>query len=322
MASEDSARADSGTGRAVMEGSDLFDPERIEAVADRARQGYWGPLARIVTHVENSPPWEVQVPKPEKPCHLIGITGPPGAGKSTLTGRLIETLVEDGQRVAVVAIDPSSPMTGGAVLGDRLRMENHLENRSGVFVRSLASRGAHGAVAGSTRNIARFLELTGLFDVILIETVGAGQTEVAIVEVADTVILVTVPGLGDAVQAIKAGFMEIADALVVNQADRPGAGETVRHLRQAARSTDIYQTVAIDGTGLPDLWTGVKKRWTWLNEGDRLTELRREKWGSDAALVAEAWVADCAESITTDPDHTMHESVHHILKEASSRWTQ
>lgn len=301
----------------------MFEPDELEVLVSKGREGYWGPLARAVTFVENSPPWEVAVPRAEHPCHIVGITGPPGSGKSTLTGRLIESLVDDGQRVAVVAIDPSSPLTGGAVLGDRLRMENHLDGRPGVFVRSLASRGSHGAVAGSTRNIARLLELSGLFDVILIETVGAGQTEVAIVEVADTVLLVTVPGLGDAVQTIKAGLMEVADAFVVNMADRPGAAETARHLRLAAgRASAVYKTVALEGTGVPQLRDGLRERWEWLRGEGRLESMRREKWGSDAALVAEAWVADCATSIVLDPQQTMQSSVSQILKEASTRWTQ
>jgi LAO/AO transport system kinase len=301
----------------------LFEAEEMEALVAKGREGYWGPLARAVTVVENSPPWDVALPRAAEACHIVGVTGPPGAGKSTLTGRLIESFVDDGQRVAVLAIDPSSPLTGGAVLGDRLRMETHLNGRPGVFVRSLASRGSHGAVAGATRNIARLLELSGLFDVVLIETVGAGQTEVAIVEVADTVLLVTVPGLGDAVQAIRAGLMEVADVFVVNMADRPGASETARHLRLAAgRASAVYKTVAVDGTGVAELREGLQERWRSLLDGGRLEALRREKWGSDAALVAEAWVADCATSLALEPQESVHAAVGQILKEASHRWVQ
>ena len=180
----------------------------------------------------------------------------------------------------MVAIDPSSPITGGAVLGDRLRMETHLEGRPGVFVRSLASRGSHGAVAGATRNIARLLELSGLFDVIVIETVGAGQTEIAIVEVADTVVLVTVPGLGDAVQTIKAGLMEVADMFVVNMADRPGASETARHLRLAAgKVSNVLQTTATEGIGVDALREALDERWANLADGDALDELRAPEVG-------------------------------------------
>ncbi|RDD85293.1 ArgK/MeaB family GTPase [Streptomyces parvulus] len=300
-----------------------FDEKQLEAVVAKGRQGLWGPLARAVTAVENSPPWQVTVAPAPRPCHIIGVTGPPGAGKSTLTGRLIESCADAGLRVAVLAIDPSSPLTGGALLGDRLRMETHLSGRPEVYVRSLASRGSHGAVAGATRNIARLLELSGLFDVVLIETVGAGQTEVAIVEVADTVLLVTVPGLGDAVQTIKAGLMEVADAFVVNMADRPGARETARHLRLAAgRAEAVYLTVAVDGDGIEKLRCGLQERWQTLVTEGRLERLRLQKWGSDASLVAEAWVADTAAALAPQPQDSMHNAVKRILKEAAVRWTR
>jgi LAO/AO transport system kinase len=302
----------------------LFDSERLESLLAKARGGSWAALARAVSIVENNPPWEVAVPRADTVCHVVGITGPPGAGKSTLTGRLIESFSDAGQRVAVLAIDPSSPLTGGALLGDRLRMEVQLDSRPDVFVRSLASRGSHGAVAGSTRNIARLMELSGLFDVVLIETVGAGQTEVAVVEIADTVVLVTVPGLGDAVQAIKAGLMEIADLFVVNMADRSGAAETARHLRLAVANKRgvVHQTIALDGTGVDGVRESLQQRWDALRADDRLTELRRHKWGADAALVAEAWVSDRAKTIPLDPHATMHDSVDRILKEALSQWTR
>lgn len=301
----------------------LSRPEQLTDLVAAARSGRWGPLARAVTLIENSPPWEVSVPQANRPCHIVGVTGPPGAGKSTLVGRLIESFADDGLRVAVIAIDPSSHLTGGAVLGDRIRMETHLNGRPEVFVRSLASRGSHGAVASSTRNVARLLERSELFDVILIETVGAGQTEVAIVDVADTVLLVAVPGLGDAVQSIKAGLMEVADCFVVNQADRPGAGETVRHLRLAAgRSNRIFQTVATEGIGVDELRDGLVERWATLLAEDRVGALRQAKWDSDAALIAEAWVADCATHLASTAHQTMHETVSQILKEASTKWNR
>ena len=300
----------------------MFDPEDIEALVAKASEGYWGPLARAVTIVENSPPWDIAIPRAQVPTHIVGITGPPGAGKSTLTGRMIESLSDAGQRVAVLAIDPSSPISGGAVLGDRLRMENHLNGRPEVFVRSLASRGSHGAVAGATRNIARLLELSGLFDVILIETVGAGQTEIAIVEVADTVLLVTVPGLGDAVQTIKAGLMEVADMFIVNMADRPGAAETARHLRLAAgKVSNVLQTVATEGTGVDKVRTALDERWQALKDGDELHGLRLQKWGSDAALIAEAWVAASARNRPHRPEETMKQAVGGILHAATEGWT-
>ncbi|MGE0065738.1 MAG: ArgK/MeaB family GTPase [Solirubrobacterales bacterium] len=286
-----------------------------------ATSGGWGPLARAITRIENSPPWQVTLPPPELPVHVVGITGPPGAGKSTLTGRLIESYSEAGARVAVLAIDPSSPITGGAVLGDRLRMETHLMGREDVFVRSLASRGSHGAIAGATRNVARLLELSGSFDVILIETVGAGQTEVAIAELADTIALVTVPGLGDAVQAIKAGLMEVADMVVVNMADRPGAPETVRHLRLTlGREFYVTTTIATEGVGVDEFRTAVDERWQRLQSDGGIDELRAHKRAREAALIAEAWTRSCADEIPQQ-DLDLGSAVKTILEEAAKRWT-
>jgi LAO/AO transport system kinase len=281
----------------------------------------WGALARAITKVENSPPWQVALPPVQRPVHVVGITGPPGAGKSTLTGRLIEAYATAGARVAVLAIDPSSPISGGAVLGDRLRMETQLMGREEVFVRSLASRGSHGAIAGATRNVARLLELSGAFDVILIETVGAGQTEVAIAELADTIALVTVPGLGDAVQAIKAGLMEVADMVVVNMADRPGTPETVRHLRLTlGRDLPIATTVATEGTGVEALRSRFDERWARLEAGGGLAALRERKRAREAALIAEAWTRACAAQIDEhSPD--LNTAVGEILEEAARRWT-
>ena len=296
-------------------------PTDVASLLARHGEGRgWGALARAITQVENSPPWLVSLPPVQRPVHVVGITGPPGAGKSTLTGRLIEAYGKAGARVGVLAIDPSSPISGGAVLGDRLRMETHLMGRDDVFVRSLASRGSHGAIAGATRNVARLLELSGSFDVILIETVGAGQTEVAIAELADTIALVTVPGLGDAVQAIKAGLMEVADIVVVNMADRPGTPETVRHLRLTlGRDLPVTTTVATEGTGVEALRALFDERWAGLSANGALPALRDRKRAREAALIAEAWTRACAEEIEQSPD--LNTAVKEILEEAARRWT-
>jgi LAO/AO transport system kinase len=299
----------------------LSAPTDLASLLARHGEGRgWGALARAITQVENSPPWQVSLPAVQRPVHVVGITGPPGAGKSTLTGGLIESYSKAGARVAVLAIDPSSPISGGAVLGDRVRMETHLMGRDDVFVRSLASRGSHGAIAGATRNVARLLELSGSFDVILIETVGAGQTEVAIAELADTIALVTVPGLGDAVQAIKAGLMEVADMVVVNMADRPGTPETVRHLRLTlGRELPIATTVATEGTGVDELRAMFDERWTRLGSNGAVPELRARKRAREAALIAEAWTRACAAEMEQSPD--LNTAVKEILEEAARRWT-
>ena len=293
----------------------------IQAVVQGRSGEGWRGLARAITRVEETPPWELELPQPERPTLVVGITGPPGAGKSTLSGQLIKSFSDSGARVAVLAIDPSSPVTGGAVLGDRLRMEKHLLGRSDVYVRSLASRGAHGAIAAAARNAARLLELSGQFDVILIETVGAGQSEVAIAALADVVVLVTVPGLGDAVQAIKAGFLEVADVLVVNKADRPEAADTFRHFRlHMPHEVSVVQTVATDGDGVDALRTELTQRWETVLESGGLAGLRTRKFADEAADVAEAWVRACAGRAGIEPGIGLPAAVRAILEEASDRW--
>ena len=294
----------------------------FDALIERHRAGEgWGPLARAISLAESTPPWDLRVPDPAEPVHIVGVTGPPGAGKSTLTARLIESFSGEGARVAVLAVDPSSPISGGAVLGDRVRMESAIAGRPEVFVRSLASRGAHGAVASATRNVARLLEASGSFDVIVIETVGAGQTEVAVAGMADTVVLVTVPGLGDAVQAIKAGLMEVADLVVVNMADRPGAQQTVRHLRLTlGRELVVKQTIATEGDGVDDLREELDRRWAALRSDGALEAARERKRIAEAALVAEEWVRHTGGNGAAARADDLKQAVKQILEEASSKW--
>ena len=201
-------------------------------------------------------------------AHIVGVTGAPGTGKSTLVNELAKALRAQGTTVGVVAVDPTSPFSGGALLGDRLRMRD-LAGDPGVFIRSMASRGSLGGLARATGDVAKVLDAVG-FEVVLVETVGAGQAEVDIARTAHTTVVVEAPGMGDEVQALKAGLMEIADVLVVNKADRPGAAKTARALELVidrngpggVASEDgwcppILQAIALDGTGVPEVLDAV-----------------------------------------------------------------
>jgi LAO/AO transport system kinase len=238
---------------------------------------------------------------------LIGITGPPGAGKSTLVDGLIRQLRARGDRVGVIAVDPSSPYTNGAILGDRIRLAEHFGD-PGVFIRSMATRGRLGGLARGTVELSLLLDAAG-FDTVLIETVGVGQDEVDIANVADATVVVLVPGLGDDVQAIKAGIMEIADVLAINKADLPGADRLEQELRSmqsltnSSRPVPIVRVVASQGSGVGQLLEEVdailRERRTKADQGEiwstRLREMLRESLLSElkptelskhAALVA------------------------------------
>ena len=247
---------------------------------DRAATGDKRALARVLTVVENDEPGAADIVRRTfgraGRALVLGITGPPGGGKSTLVSRLVGSYRASGKRVAVVAVDPSSPFTGGAILGDRIRMQSRALD-DGVFIRSMASRGHAGGLARTTARVVSVLDALGN-DVVIVETVGVGQEEVDVVRVADTVALVTVPGLGDDIQAIKAGVLEIADVLVVNKADRPGADETAKDLAQmltlgVARNDwkpPIVRTTAATGEGTLELVDAVARHEEHAREtGDR-----------------------------------------------------
>ena len=225
----------------------------IEDLINSARTGSPRAVGRLLSLIEGDRRDEVLTsigPASGRPGPVIGITGPPGAGKSTTIGALVAAYRERGCRVAVLAVDPSSPFSGGALLGDRIRMAAHI-NDSDVLIRSVASRGHLGGLAAAVPAAIRLLGAIG-YDVILLETVGVGQSEIEIAAVADPTVVILNPGAGDAVQAAKAGVLEVADVVVVNKADRDGAEQTVRDLR-AETHAPIVSLIAARGEGVAEL---------------------------------------------------------------------
>lgn len=215
-------------------------------------------------------------------AHVIGITGSPGAGKSTLTSSLLTAIRREGKTVAVLAVDPSSPFTGGALLGDRLRMQEHATDE-GVFIRSMATRGALGGLAIGVPHAIRVLDAAG-FDVVLLETVGVGQAEVDVAHTADTTVVVLAPGMGDSVQANKAGILEIADVFCINKADKPEAKQTERDIRHMlhlgeARAWEppVVMTSAQDGSNIEELLRAAEAHLIWAKESGALATRRRER---------------------------------------------
>ena len=228
-------------------------------------------------------------------AHVIGLTGAPGVGKSTTTNALVRTLRQAGKRVAVLAVDPSSPFSGGALLGDRIRMTDHAADER-VFIRSMASRGHLGGLSWSTPQAIRVLDGAG-FDVVLVETVGVGQSEVEIAGLADTTIVLLAPGMGDGIQAAKAGILEIGDLYVVNKADREGATKVRRDLRTmislAARPEDAWKppvvmVAAQSHTGLDELAEAIAAHRAWLEESGTLTARRARRAREEIEAIAVA----------------------------------
>ena len=261
---------------------------------ERARGGEAHAIARVLSIVENDAAGAAEIVKATH-AHsgralVVGLTGPPGSGKSTLAAQLIGAYRATSARVGVVAVDPSSPFSGGAILGDRIRMRERFLDE-GVFIRSMASRGHSGGLARPTRRVVELLDALG-YGVLLVETVGVGQEEVEVVRVAQTVCLVTVPGLGDGIQAIKAGVLEVTDVLVVNKMDRPGADEAVRDLAFALSlakgrtewTPPIVRTNAERGDGVPELVAAIAKHREWAKaSGDAV---RRETEAARAEVEA------------------------------------
>jgi len=245
--------------------------------ARKIREGDARALARVATGVENRDAQALAVLRELEPfsghARLVGITGPPGAGKSTLVDVLAAAIRKQGHTVAILAVDPTSRRTGGAILGDRIRMQQHHAD-PGIFIRSMATRGGSGGLARATADLVRLMDAAGK-DYVIIETVGVGQDEVEIAGLAQVTVVVLVPGMGDDVQTIKAGIMEIADIFVINKSDLPGADVVERELQAMLSLADgpkppIVRTVARDGTGVAELLETIEDRSLWSRLGSAL----------------------------------------------------
>jgi LAO/AO transport system kinase len=276
-------------------------PSDPGALVDGTLAGDRAAIARLISLVEKGGDAAVEAVARLYPrtgrAYTVGITGAPGAGKSTITDRLVAALRRAGDEVGVLAVDPSSPFSGGAILGDRVRMQDHATD-AGVYIRSMATRGHLGGLALATPRAARVLDAAGK-PWIIVETVGVGQVEVDIAGAADTTVVVVNPGWGDGVQANKAGLMEIADLFVVNKADRDGVAETVRDLEMMldlSGHTDwrprIVETVATRGEGIDELWDAIGQHRAFQEEGGRLAARREARQRDELRAIVRARIEE------------------------------
>jgi len=274
-------------------------PIDVPGLVQRAREGQARAVARLISLVEDASPVLREVAAALAPhtgrAQVIGLTGAPGVGKSTSMSALVSAYRAHEVRIGVLAVDPSSPFSGGALLGDRVRMQEHATD-DGVFIRSMASRGHLGGLAWATPQALRVLDAAGC-DVIFVETVGVGQAEVEIAALADTTVLLLAPGMGDGIQAAKAGVIEIADVFVVNKADRDGADQTVRDLRYmlslggphsaaGAWRPEIVRTVAVRAEGVADVIAAIDKHCAWMAGNGELDRRRRARAAAEIEAIA------------------------------------
>ena len=282
------------SGRAVQVGSQA---PSVRDLVDRARDGDPRAVARLISLVEDASPALREIMAALAPyagrAAVLGVTGSPGVGKSTTTSALVTAFRADDRRVGVLAVDPTSPFSGGALLGDRVRMQDHATDR-GVYIRSMATRGHLGGLAWSTPQALRILDSAGC-DVVVVETVGVGQSEVEVAALADTTLVLLAPGMGDGIQAAKAGILEVGDVFVVNKADRDGADQVVRDLRGAIRLAErspgdwrepIVKTVASRGEGLDEVVAAVDKHRVWMQRGGELDRRRRRRVRDEIEAIA------------------------------------
>nr|MDQ2957544.1 methylmalonyl Co-A mutase-associated GTPase MeaB [Actinomycetota bacterium] len=270
--------------------------EDLGDLVEQARRGKSRAVARLISLVEDESPELPELARLLTPhtgrAQVVGLTGAPGVGKSSTTSALISALRSAGRRVGVLAVDPSSPFSGGALLGDRIRMTEHAAD-PGVFIRSMATRGQLGGLAAAAPQALRVLDAAGC-EVILVETVGVGQSEVEVVRLSDTTVVLLAPGMGDGIQAAKAGILEIADIFAVNKADRDGASQVSRQLRQLQSMAGagegwqppIVRTVAIQADGVAELVTAIEEHRRWLVDSGGLARRRAERARNEVEAIA------------------------------------
>ena len=263
----------------------------MKDLTSKALKGDQRSIARLITLAENNDPKAMDTMKKIHPhtgnAHVIGITGVMGSGKSTLISELTRKYRKQGKSVGIIAIDPTSPFSGGALLGDRVRMME-LANDDDVFIRSMGTRGMLGGIASAVYDVVEILDASGK-DVVIVETVGVGQAEVDIIKIADTTLVIVVPGLGDSIQTLKAGIMEIADIYVVNKADRPGVNQTVAEVQSLVditcsdkdRKTPVLQTIAIKEEGISELVDEIQNHLKYLEKTKEIDKQRRLRYEAE-----------------------------------------
>ena len=283
-----------------------------ESLAAGVRAGDKRALARAITLVENSEPLAYEVVQDLYPetgrAYAVGVTGPPGVGKSTLIGALVRHVREQGRSVGVVSVDPSSPFSQGALLGDRIRLSDHFLDPE-VFIRSMGTRGHQGGLAEATLQTVLVLDAAGK-DLVFLETVGAGQAEVEVIGIADTVVLVLMPGSGDSIQALKAGIMEIPDVIAINKMDHPAAKTMLNEVRsvlsldkESAWRPPIVLTEATRGENVPELWEKIEEHRAFLEQEGRLEEQRRRNLAGEVFAVASSRAKSHLErAVADDPE--------------------
>lgn len=300
----------------------------IENLVERSLNGDVAATSRLITLAESTDKNE-EIIKLISPhlgnAYVVGITGAPGVGKSTLTEKLVRSLIKDDKKVGIIAVDPTSPFSGGALLGDRIRLQK-LSTEDNVFIRSMASRGHLGGISPTTSEVKKILDAFGC-DYIFIETVGVGQSEVEIVKNVDTTLLILIPGMGDEIQAIKAGIMEIADIFVVNKADKDGVERTVLEIEmlcnlseESIRNVPIKQVIARDNEGIEELITEIREHKKYLIENKLFHKYRKKRLEVELKQIAHKKLLEHTHKAVSE-NYDLHEILDAVYKNKTDVYT-